>query len=366
VIFALKLVYLIGQLTRGGAEQQLYYLLSQRADPATVVVFSPGGYWVQPIRALGHTVIELERRSHTDLRRLLRLIAVLRAEKPDVVHLFLDGVSGLYGRIAVMIIGHRRFVVGERNIPTIYPRWFQRALPFLNQGVAAWIANSYAAAHDATARHLIDPRKIHVIANGLDIERITSAPIIAYPFPASWRGKTVIAQIGGLAARKNPLRFVRITALLRDTDARFVMIGDGHLRAAVEGAIRDQDLQDRVLLMGERNDVPSLLRHIDILALTSDHEGTPNVILEGMAAGIPAVVTDVGDAGVLVESGLHGFAVPPDDENAFAASLRFLLENAEARQSYGDAARDDVQRYAISAMAAVYDTLYKHLSSRRK
>jgi glycosyltransferase involved in cell wall biosynthesis len=354
----MKILILIGQLSRGGAEQQLVYLLSQLAPPVTVVSFTPGGYWAAPIRAFGHTVIELDRRSHYDVRRLLRVMHIIRTQRPEVIHLFLDGVSGLYGRIAALIVGHPRLIVGERNIPTYYPRWFQRLLPLLNRFPVLWVANSHAAAVYARAHRLVDPNKIQIIPNGLDMVRILDAPAVDYPFPQSWRGKTIIAQIGGLAKRKNPLRFVRIASLLGNYDARFVLVGDGELRGDVETAIRELDLKDRVLLMGERADVPGLLRHIDILALTSDHEGTPNVILEGFAVGIPAVVTAVGDAPVLVENAVRGFHVPPDDEEEFADALAVLIDHPERRHEMGEQARAYVVQFSIPAMAAAYQAIY--------
>lgn len=360
---ALKLLFMIGQLTRGGAEQQLYNLLSQIPNPAVVVSFSQGGEWADPIRALGHEVIELKRRGRGDLARLTQVIALIRAYKPDVAHLFLDGVNGLYGRIGVILTGHPRMIVGERNVPTYYRGSFRRMLPLLNRFVRVVVCNSHEAARYYLEHGYASPEKVRVIPNGIDLDALKNAPVIAYPFPADWQGKPIIACIGGIAARKSPETFVRVAAQVRDQrpDARFVMVGEGSLRPAVE-ALRDSlGMADVLHMTGLRRDVPSLLRHVDILAMTSRNEGTPNIVLEAMVNGIPCAVTDTGDCRVLVESAGNGIVSAVDDEAALTAAWIALLEDPERAKAMGAKGIAYVEQYTIPSMAAGYLALYDSL-----
>lgn len=109
-----NILYVIGHLGRGGAEQQLYYLLKYLKPQATVLSLSQNGYWAGPIRKLGLKVVELNRVGHADLTRLWALIRFIRTQRPDIIHIFIDGSSGIYGRLAALIKRHPCVIVGER------------------------------------------------------------------------------------------------------------------------------------------------------------------------------------------------------------------------------------------------------------
>ena len=141
----MKILYIIGQLSRGGAEQQLYYLLSQLPEPATVLSLSKGGYWVEPIRELGHEVIELERTKRFEFKRFFSTLNLMKKSKPDIIHIFLDGISSLYARLAGIITNNPLVVIGERSIPLHYPKWYRFLLPYLNRFVARIVCNSLTA-----------------------------------------------------------------------------------------------------------------------------------------------------------------------------------------------------------------------------
>ena len=98
-----------------------------------------------------------------------------------------------------------------------------------------------------------------------------------------------------------------------------MIVGDGPLWTALHQRAQDLGLlPDGVAFLGRRNDVPALLGSADMLVLSSDHEGCPNVVMEAMAARRPVVTTPAGDAGVLVEDGVSGYVVPFDDVEAMA------------------------------------------------
>lgn len=153
------------------------------------------------------------------------------------------------------------------------------------------------------------------------------------------RGPPRIVMVSRFAYPKDPVTVIRALAQLRELDWEFELIGDGPDRPQVEAALRECSLGDRVKLMGTRNDVPERLAAAQLFVLVSMREGFPLSVLEAMRAGLPVVAASVGGISEAVEEGRSGHLVPPADPDALAAALRPLIEDAELRGRYGEAAR---------------------------
>lgn len=361
-----SILFIIGHLGRGGAEGQLYNLLRNLERPATVLSLSRGGFWAEPIRALGCAVIELERGGHLDIRRLFATVRVIRRLKPDIVHLFLDQVGGLYGRLGMLLALRNDLIVGERSDPSRHPGWFRLFMPLLNRFVSHVICNSMAAREYIVAHSLAAEHKIHVIPNGLDLE--DSSPTGAHrsdpPWPKNWSDAPLIGLVGHLSADKDPETFVRASAQVHRArpDARFVIVGDGPLRSRVRERIRACNLERVLLLAGERPDVPHLLGHMQLLISTSICEGMPNAIIEAMGAGLPCVATDVGGCREVIEDGVTGFLVPPGDIHGLKDRILRILSDDQLRTDLAQAARARAKTHFDSrSVASRYRGIYEGL-----
>src|SRR5439155_6398546 len=132
-----------------------------------------------------------------------------------------------------------------------------------------------------------------------------------------------IGSVTRLAEQKDPLTFVRAAAMIARAapDARFVLVGDGPLRADVEKVAAELGILDRLVITGVRRDVASLLRTFDVFVLSSRWEGLPRVVLEAMAARVPVVATDVDGVGEVVIDGESGRLVPAGAPRALAAAV---------------------------------------------
>jgi glycosyltransferase involved in cell wall biosynthesis len=167
----------------------------------------------------------------------------------------------------------------------------------------------------------------------------------------------LVGMVGRLTEVKNPFMLVDVAAELTDSvpAARFVLIGDGHLRPALEARIHRLGLAGRVTLTGFRADVRDLYGDLAVVALTSLNEGTPLTLIEAMSAGRPVVATEVGGVadimGAFVEARAgfsvwaHGLTAPPRDVRAFARALRFLLEHPPLGRAMGERGRAHVRRH---------------------
>jgi glycosyltransferase involved in cell wall biosynthesis len=148
--------------------------------------------------------------------------------------------------------------------------------------------------------------------------------------------------------------------------ARFVLIGDGARRAAFESMAAELGLKQNFLFLGQRHDVADLLACCDVAVLPSHAEGFPNALLEYMAAGLPAIATDVGGSSEVVEHGVSGLLTAPDDPNALAKAILSLLQNPAAALELARAGRERVRRdFSFEQMIANVNAMYTELLHAR-
>ena len=154
-----------------------------------------------------------------------------------------------------------------------------------------------------------DPSKMRVIPNGLDLDKLKSTPEQRQALRTELgftNEHKVIGSVGRFNPIKNQQLFVEAAALVAKhyENARFMMVGRDNTWDNTElvGWIKQYDLQQKFVLLGERSDVPICLSAMDIFCLHSKTEGFPNVLGEAMAMGLSCVSTDVGDVGLLMSS----------------------------------------------------------------
>lgn len=207
-----------------------------------------------------------------------------------------------------------------------------------------------------------------LIANGVDTDTFAPAhgarhAVLGCPFQPGWHW--LVGTVGRLQTVKNqPLlarafvRALRENPAMRDT-ARLVIVGEGPLRAEVEQVLAEAGMADLAWLPGARHDVADVLRSLDLFVLPSQAEGTSCTLQEAMACGLPVVATAVGGTPDLVNEGVTGHLVPPDDEAALAQALAQAFDQPDVVARQGLAARDQaVQRFGMRGMLRQYQHLF--------
>lgn len=197
------------------------------------------------------------------------------------------------------------------------------------------VCNSKAAA-ESLVKAGLSRRKIEIIPNGLPEAAFTPvAPAIPKP-----NGVVRIGMIARMNDRvKNHPAFLRAAARLSPKFSRleFLLVGDGSLRPGLEKMTRELSLSERVIIAGERQDIPAMLASMDISVLISGSESLSNVILESMAAGVRLVATEVGGNPELISHGQTGFLVPPENDDLLVESLAQLIANPALRAQFSQA-----------------------------
>lgn len=369
----MRVLHVITGLQRGGAEAMLAKLLSRmdssRFENHVVTLRSGGGLW-QEVEPYCQSLISLGICSSLQgPRAIFTLWRRMRVLKPDIVQTWLyhgDLVGGAVAKLCGLpFIWNIRCSNMDMHQYSFASRSILAVLPYLSRLPVAVVANSQAGrvAHEALGYR---PKRWNLIPNGFDTNRFRPDPTAA----ASVRrelGLAADAFVVGMAARFDPKKdhenFLQAAALHaeRYPQTRFVLTGQGvnAERNPVSASVHAKGLQDKVLLLGERSDMPRVLQAFDVATLSSAFgEGFPNFVGEAMSCAVPCVVTDVGDSADIVDE--TGYVVPPADPAALASAWATLADaDPSEREILGEAARERVvDHYALPVIVRRFEELY--------
>lgn len=370
----LRVVFVVSNLEFGGAQRQVVHL-AQALDPLRFEthVCSLSSY--VPLAKDGaagrlrlHVVEKRGKYDVSVIPRLRRLLLTLRA---DVAHGFLFDAQ-LAARVAGWLARVPVVVDSERN-SNYQMRWIQRLAFRLTRGcVDLVIANSRAGAEFHRRLHGHREDQYHVVYNGVDSERFRPLPREDVRRELGFDEHSVVAGIfGSFKPQKNhPLFFAAAARVAeRHPELRLLVVGDqlaGGLRGSgdhkrrVAASVDERGLRERCVFLGNRPDPERLYNACDVVVLPSFYEGTPNVLLESMACGVPALATDVGDNARVVPDGSAGFIVPAGDEDLLAERLARLVADAQLRRRFGDSARRWIKdRFSLARLAAETAAIYE-------
>jgi L-malate glycosyltransferase len=224
------------------------------------------------------------------------------------------------------------------------------------------LTNASAIRDGLIAQDRIPAEKVCVIYNGVDLDRLQRARANREKFFPDSAGKKLVVLVGNMISDvKGHLTLISAAPAIVKAFPRtqFVFVGDGQRRPAFEQAAAARGLSGNFLFLGRRNDVPEILASCDIAVLPSLAEGLPNAVLEYLAAGLPVVASALGGNLEVIEDGLTGLLVPPQDAGALAAALLRLLEDEELAKLLAHAGREQVtSRFSFDRLVAETENLY--------
>ncbi|MBB2485343.1 glycosyltransferase family 4 protein [Mitsuaria sp. WAJ17] len=214
----------------------------------------------------------------------------------------------------------------------------------------------------------VDMRRLSCEPNGVDTRSFHPGPRPVDGLRARL-GLTpdtpLVGFVGRLSPEKGPEQFLRAVSLLQEglpEATRFVMVGEGPMKLALEAELARLGLGQRVWLVGHWDDMSGLYRELDLLVSTSHSEAMPLALMEAMASGLPVVATRVGGIPEIVQHGISGWLVAARDIEDIAGRVRQMLAQAELRQRMGAAARQDMMerlelRPSLERVAALMQSL---------
>jgi glycosyltransferase involved in cell wall biosynthesis len=266
---------------------------------------------------------------------ILKFVRFLKKSHIDIVQThFVEGNK--VGVIAAKLAGVKAIISTRRNQGYWHNRLELYFLRLLNLWVTCFLANSENTRQWTARVEGVDPQCIEVIHNSLETDLFYQA---TEKQRAVFRGELGFpsdAIVIGIVANLRPVKaidvFIAAAKLVADREplARFVIIGEGSERIALESLCAEAGIKQKIRFLGRRTDIPALTSCMDIGVLSSNSESFSNAIVEYMAAGMAVVCTDVGGAREAVEDGVNGYVVPPGDLAQMAEKLLAVIQQKSA------------------------------------
>lgn len=279
----------------------------------------------------------------TMAEEILNLVEEFKSRRPAVVHAWQDSTSIKVG-IAAVIVGVPCIVLASRNVTPVnfgyyqeYMRSAYQALTELNHIV--FLNNSVAGALDYCRWLELPQDRFQVVRNGVDfsgLARIDDSAVSAYrTLLGIPEGIPVVGSIFRFWAEKRPMLWLHaaqeIAKLL--PDVHFLLVGDGPMRKEMESFVRHARLQNKVHMPGARTDIATPLSSMTVFVLTSEFEGTPNVVLEAQWLGLPVIATDAGGTREAIKDGVTGWCCSKPDAVEIAIKCKeVLLDSPRLKQ----------------------------------
>jgi glycosyltransferase involved in cell wall biosynthesis len=366
----IRLLLIIPTLVRGGAEKQLTLLASRLPRDefdVHVAVLTHTGPLETTLREAGVNVTVIGKRWKFDPLSYWRLRRHIQAVKPDIVHTWLFAANA-YGRQAALGAGVRHVIAGERCVDPWKAGWqlaIDRALARRTERI---VTNSSGVKDFYVGRGL-PAEKFVVIPNGIDAAVVREpmqsreALLASLSLPPDAR---LIGAVGRLWPQKRLKDLIWAMDLMRTTrdDAHLLIIGDGPQRSRLERFSEQNELQNLVHFLGERDDVARLMSNIDVLWLASEYEGQSNAVMEAMAVGVPVIATDISGNRDLVVPDVTGYLIPVGERYEFTRGADWLFNDEPLRKKLGAAGRERIEReFTVEKMVQRHAELYRNLAA---
>jgi sugar transferase (PEP-CTERM/EpsH1 system associated) len=361
-----NLLHLCESSETGGAESVLVNIadnLDKRRYRSLVCLLSDGWLKQQLDRRNIETIIIPQPRSF-DPGWLKQAHRLLKERDIHLMHSH-EFATNVYASLLAKITGipavttvHGKNYYGEK--------WRRRAAYRYAARHSTMVAVSHDMKRFLVERISIPPDKLRVIHNGIDLGRYAEqqADRAIRKKLGIRDGQPVIGTIGNLFAVKGQVHLLRAC---RDVarvfpDLVLLIAGEGDQRGMLEKEASDIGMADRVKFLGFRDDVPSLLQAMDVFVLPSLSEGLPLSVLEALSLKKPVVASDVGGIPEIIENGVTGYLVPPENPEALAEKITLLLQNPERAAVIGQAGRRRVEEdFSLPRMIREHQSLYEEI-----
>ncbi len=376
-----RITFLTVSLDVGGTEQHLATVtpeLVRRGWPVTIFCLNRLGAFVDPLRQAGVEVIgppvEAQGRATPSRQRVLlsslaslRFLAHLMWRRPGIAHFFLPEAY-LLGAPLAMLAGVPVRVMSRRDVNVHFERWpLARTLEEkLHTRMSAVLGNSMRVIEDLVSEKCPHDR-LGLIYNGTMLNTTTRADRAATRAALGLDESDLAAlMIANLIGPKGHLDLINALAIANrrlERPVTLLLAGrDDGMRAALEQEANRLGVGSAIRMLGQRSDVPALVRAADIGVHASHKEGFANAIIESMAGGLPMIVTRVGGNAEAVIDGVNGLVVPAKAPDEFAAALVSVAKDEQMRARFGAASRARVeQNFTLAASVDRYEALYAGL-----
>jgi glycosyltransferase involved in cell wall biosynthesis len=351
----MRLTFVIGALTLGGAERTLAFLAKRFMERGHVVsvvtLYSPKTDFLELPSGMDRKTLGMTRPAQL-FWKFPSLRQSILSTTPQVVISFLDKMNVM--TLASMWRANVPVIVCERTDPSAYsigPIWNQ--LRWWTYRTASRIVVQSKGSADYFLPKLRE--KVTIIPNPVAMPSLSDRPV------ETWSSRPCIIGMGRLVAEKRFDLLIRAFAQIKERYPEWsvVILGEGPLRGELERLRNQVGLKDRLLLPGVIPNPYDLLRRADLFVLSSRVEGFPNALCEAMACGLPVIATDCPSGPrEIIRDGIDGLLVPNQDEVALSKAMDRLMCNEEERRRLASRAVEIVDRFGVEKVEQMWERLF--------
>jgi len=362
-----NIFHLITRLTSGGAVTTLTQLVTN-LDGYDITVGYGAAFdqrCVDRLHDAGIETVQFSLMRHynpiTALGAVGSVSRYLKKNDFDIVHTH-STEAGIIGRTGAHLAGVSNIVHTIHGVPFTEDRngllnWFVEKCEI---ATASWTDVTISIADTITEEYLSrgigTAEQYQTIYCGINVDKFRNSPP-AENLPGSGLRILMVSRL----ARGKGFNVLLNALQSFNTDNISVLIaGDGPIREELESKIYNRGLTEDVFLLGYRDDVSNLMAASDIFVLPSFREGTPLVIYEAMASGLPIVATDIAGIPEQIDHGTNGFLIQPGDSDALASYLERLVTSPVLRNELANASLTRINRFSIEEMVSSIDSVYKN------
>jgi len=350
----------------GGQENRTLYecLGLKRLGARPIILARPESKLLERARAAGIEVRSHRLSSNRDLSAILYMLRIIKEEGVDVVSTH-SGDDSLLGALAGRLSSRKPAIVRTRHL----------SLPITSKATYSLLPHMVVTVSESVRDYLVNGKgiragKVVSIPTGVDLKRFdpSTTQETLKPGLGLKDGALVVGTVAILRRKKgHHILLEAIPGILREVpEAVFVIAGNGPQRDALEKRIGELGVGESVKMLGLRNDIPGVLKGLDLFVLPTLQEALGTSILEASAMGKAVVATRVGGVPEAVRDGVTGLLVPPEDPEGLKAAVVRLLRDNDLRKNMGEAGRRMVvDGYSMDMMAERMFSLYDGLTGGR-
>ena len=351
----LKILHINTEKTWRGGEQQFLYLAKGLAAKghASTIICQPGSPLAERAKKEGLAVVEMSMRGGFDPIAIVKIACRLRTGY-DILHLHTSNAHTLGYFASLLKRGHKVVVTRRVSFP-IKGLWGRLKYTAVDKLIAVC-----ESVRNDLVNSGIPPRLVVAIHSAIDLNRYEKRRVEP-PEP-------VVGNVAHLAGHKGHKYFLEAAknVLAAIPGAKFIIVGDGELRSELERYAKNLAIADKVSFPGFQKDIRGFIAQCTITVLSSiSGEGSPGVLKESMAIGVPVVTTDVGGSREVVADGISGFVVPPGNPDALSSAIIRLLRDKELRERMAIEGLAKVQEFSLDAIVAKTEAVYRDILEHR-
>jgi len=367
----IKVAFILWTLEGMGGSERVVYEVASKLDKGLysvlIVSFKEG-----PVRMmyerLGFKVCVVSKHKSLDLRFIYNLRKILVDESVNIIcphHFgpFLYSFMAAFGSRAKLVYTEH----SQWQLEELYPLYKvllkimilkTDAIVSISKQIEDYYVNSLS----------VQKKKIHSITNGVDLKLYRKSPSDDKRLELGIGAhELIVGMVAHIRPEKNHQllisAFERVARELKEV--RLLLIGNDSLNGAIQRIVGECSVGNRIVFLGQRDDVPELLRIFDVFCLTSVHEGLPLTLLEAMASGVPVIGTDVMGINEIITDNENGLLFPNGDEEKLAEVIMTLLTDEALRIRLSRAGRNFVvENYDIDNMIKRYERLFSTLCAQ--